>query len=43
MVKSTYYINSDELMDKYEKLLKVRDDVLKALEVARNEKSLVRV
>jgi len=38
MVKSTYYINSDELMDKYEKLLKVRDDVLKALEVARNEK-----
>lgn len=38
MVKPVHYINSEELLGKYNDLLKVRDDILKALEEARNEK-----
>ncbi|HBP25705.1 MAG TPA: hypothetical protein DD618_01975 [Acholeplasmatales bacterium] len=38
MPKITKYANSSELLQKYGDFLKLRDDVLKALELARNEK-----
>lgn len=38
MVKPSYHLNSELLLSKYEALFSVRDDVLKALEEARNEK-----
>ena len=38
MVKPTVYVKSEELLTKYGQLMKVRNDVLKALEEARNEK-----
>ena len=38
MVQPIHHINSEELLEKYANLMKVRDDVLKALEDARNEK-----
>ena len=38
MYQPTLFKGSDEILSKYEDLMKVRDDVLKALEEARSEK-----
>ncbi len=38
MVQPTYYQNSDQLIAKFDSFMSFRNDVLKALEVARNEK-----
>ncbi len=38
MVRPVYYDGSDALINKYTRFMKLRDDVLKALEQARNEK-----
>jgi hypothetical protein len=38
MPKINKYADSEELLDKYAKFMKLRSDVLKAIEDARNEK-----